>query len=139
MQCLSCSNDVSPKFAHALKTNVCPMCGEQIMVPELHNALRGLQTIMDEAIEQAYDAQVVQWFSSNFDLVSRASEEFVELHKTIEQLTNELRIAKEKPMPLKAVPKSARTFPQADEIKLGVDEEGNQIQLQGPSIQDPDV
>src|SRR5665213_1392748 len=134
MQCISCNNEVSSKFAHALKSNCCPFCGSLIMKAELQIILKSLYETMTEATELSYEAQALAWFSSNFNMVSRESEELAELHKTIEQLTKELQVSQEKSV--KPVPKSGRIQMTNEEVQMGVDDGGFPVQLQGPPIQD---
>jgi hypothetical protein len=138
MQCVSCNNEVPSKFTYAITQNVCPFCGLKIMPAELQKVLNGLHDIMAHAAEQSYDTEAVNWMSSNFNLVSRESEEFLSLQKEVSRLNAELQSVKEKFV--KPVPKSGKLGQQgATEIQLGVDNEGNQVQLTGDAIQDPET
>jgi len=107
------------------------------MKAELQIILKSLYETMTEATELSYEAQALAWFSSNFNMVSRESEELAELHKTIEQLTKELQVSQEKSV--KPVPKSGRIQMTNEEVQMGVDDGGFPVQLQGPPIQDADM
>jgi hypothetical protein len=66
MKCRSCKEDVPPKFAHALSVNVCPLCGQEIMVAQLQKILNDLKNIMNETKE--YSEEVSDWLFSNYGL-----------------------------------------------------------------------
>src|ERR1700722_5181983 len=132
MKCLTCSNEVSSKFAFAIASNCCPFCGDLIMQVELQKILNGLHDVMTSATKQSFEDQALNWMTTNFNLVSRDAEEIVELHNTIKKLTQELQTTREKYT--KPIPKSGQ-IKQAD-LQLGVDELGEQVQLNGPALQD---
>lgn len=141
MQCLNCQNEVPSKFAYAIKTNVCPFCGKQIMAPELQKVLNGLNDLLSDAAEQDFTTEATNWLCSNLDLVSRGSEEFLlsqeELlsqQKEIEKLKQELQVSNNRFT--KPIPKSGKAA-QLAESQLGLDEAGQPVQLQGEIIQDP--
>lgn len=138
MLCISCNNEVPSKFTYAITMNCCPFCGEQIMSPDLQNVLNSLRETMTLAAEKAYDAQALNWISSNFNLISRDSEEFMGLQQEVNRLNSELQVTKDKF--LKPIPKSGKAAQQTvTEFQIGVDEEGHQVQLGGHTIQDPEV
>lgn len=66
MKCNVCKEEISPKFTHSIKLNVCPFCGGEILDPALQKILTDLQAIMKEA-EQFMD-EVEEWFASNYSL-----------------------------------------------------------------------
>lgn len=66
MKCMSCSEDISPKFAHAISQNTCPMCGNEIMHAKLQVILTDLKAALDDASE--YPAEVEDWLLSNYSL-----------------------------------------------------------------------
>src|SRR5271165_918660 len=66
MKCQSCQEVVSPKFAHALRTNQCPMCGLEIVSPALQAIFAKLQVIMKEAEE--FPDLIADWLFSNYQL-----------------------------------------------------------------------
>lgn len=70
MKCKSCQGEVPPKFAHAISTNTCPLCGDRIMDEELQSALKSLGEAM-RATEK-YPSEVFDWLKSNFDLVKQS-------------------------------------------------------------------
>jgi hypothetical protein len=143
MQCLSCSNDVPSKFAHAIKTNCCPFCGNEIMAKELQQILNNLHDTMTEAAEQEYQEQALSWVCSNFNLISRDDNDFLTQIETLksenEKLKNDIAELKEKGV--KPVPKSGQqqAKQQIDESKMVVDKEGNKMQIEGDAIQDPEI
>lgn len=138
MQCLSCSNDIPPQFAHAVKVNTCPMCGDRIMPEALQKILNGLHELLTEADQNSFEEQVLDWVCSNLNLIHRESEEFVAMASEVVKLNTELEEAKVKltNSVAKPVPKSGR--PQT-EIKMAVDEAGKPIQLSGEQIQDQET
>lgn len=64
MKCKSCSELIPPKFAHSIKTNICPFCGEGIMDELLQKVLTNLQIIMKEA--EPFMIEVEEWFAANY-------------------------------------------------------------------------
>jgi hypothetical protein len=64
MKCQTCKEEISPKFSHAISTNVCPFCGKEIMTKELQNILGELKIVFDDAKD--YMTEVEGWLSSNF-------------------------------------------------------------------------
>src|ERR1700722_3546425 len=66
MRCKSCKEDVPPKFAHAISVNVCPLCGQEIMVAQLQKILNDLKNVMNETKE--YSEEVADWLFSNYGL-----------------------------------------------------------------------
>lgn len=66
MICKSCKEIIPSKFAHAIKTNICPFCGEEIMDSELQSVLSELQSVMKNA--EPYMEAVEEWLSSNYSL-----------------------------------------------------------------------
>lgn len=78
MQCQTCKEEISPKFAHAISTNVCPFCGKEIMTKELQNILGELKIVFDDAKD--YMVEVEGWLSSNFSF-KRVNENEVIIEK----------------------------------------------------------
>jgi hypothetical protein len=75
MKCMSCQEEVSPKFNHAISVNVCPACGKDIIPIQLQTILNELKTVMDAVGE--YGPEVEDWLSSNFSLKKVAEDEVV--------------------------------------------------------------
>lgn len=137
MKCNSCSEEVPSKFAHAIATNVCPLCGQQIMEPALQKVLNSLRDAMLAAISDDYQQEAFDWLSSNFNLLSKDSDEYQNLVSENSELQNEIQELKNRHV--KPTPKSAKNFKQeVENIQIGTDAEGHQVQLQGESIQDPE-
>lgn len=138
MKCQTCDGEVPQKFAYAIAMNVCPLCGQQIMEPELQKVLNSLREVMTEASAQDYQSEAFDWLRSNFNLISVDSEEYQKVLNESIQLKIDLQEEKEKSKYSKPIPKSGRMAQGHQEVQMGTDEEGNQVQLQGENIQDPE-
>ena len=131
MKCKSCQSEVSPKFAHAIGTNTCPFCGDEIMDSELQGALKGLGDAM-KAVDK-YPVEVFDWLSSNFGLVKESD--------LREKLRHEFSVKPRSVAPSVSHKSQAQSEDYAavaeasGEIEL--DSDGNQIT--GQVIQDPSV
>ena len=139
MKCQTCEGEVPQKFQYAIAMNCCPLCGQQIMEPELQKILATLREAMAEVVAQDFQAEAFDWLRSNFNLISTESEDYQKLQQELLQVKKELQETQEKY--LKPVPKSGKVLQQqqtVDPNQIGVDEEGHQVQLQGESIQDPE-
>lgn len=110
MKCKSCNETISQKFAHALASNVCPMCGNEIMPLELQVALSELREVFKGA--PSYHTELLDWLSTNHNLISRDSAEYKGLQEKAELAAK---------MPTKAVIKAS------DPNKVELDTNGNQI------------
>jgi hypothetical protein len=66
MQCKSCKEDVSPKFAHALSVNVCPFCGSEILDAKLQEIIGELKIAFSDA--KNYMNEIEDWLFSNYSL-----------------------------------------------------------------------
>lgn len=75
MNCRSCKENVPPKFAHSISTNVCPLCGQEIMDPKLQNIFGELKIVLEDAKD--YMVEVEDWLFSNFSLKKIAENEVV--------------------------------------------------------------
>jgi hypothetical protein len=133
MECLSCNEEVSARFVHALASNACPFCGQHIMAPELQASLNSLREVMTDIGEKGYIAQAEAWLRSNFDLVSTNSDEYHKLtdelstaQASLQDLTKELEEMKKQPL---------AKNPAA--IKLALDKDGKPIQVEGQVLSDP--
>ena len=100
----------------------------------LRQALNNLRETVETAIEEDFLPQVMDWLRSNCNLISVDGEEYLALQAELVQVKQELKETQERYT--KPIPRSGRPQPQA-EIQMGVDEEGNAIQLSGEAIQDP--
>lgn len=98
MKCKSCHEVIPPKLNHALRSNICPYCGEEIMASELKEILSNLQEVMK--LSEPYAEEVEEWLGANYGLhkegshratglVSEASDSFTE-----EDIQKETEIAK---------------------------------------------
>jgi hypothetical protein len=141
MKCRTCSEDVPQKFAHAISINCCPLCGQQIMLPELQKALNNLRSVMSEIVSEGFQTEAFDWLYSNFHLISLESDEYQSLQQEVEeakQETETVRQELEKAMNafVKPTPKSGKPH-LSGAVQMGVDEHGEQVQLQGEALQDP--
>lgn len=66
MKCMSCNEEVSPKFGHAIAKNECPYCGKEIIEPKLQELLSSLKTLMDGGKD--YMPHIEDWLQSNYNL-----------------------------------------------------------------------
>jgi hypothetical protein len=145
MKCMTCQEEVSQKFLHAVATNICPFCGQNLMPLELQTCLNNLRTVMTEIGEKAFLKQAQDWLRSNFDLVATDSDEyvkreddfntlqasFIELTETFQQVKTELDEIKKRPQ--------ANTIKDPSAIKMALDEHGKPIQLKGESLQNAET
>lgn len=118
MKCKSCSEDIPQKFGHAIATNICPYCGDEIMELELQSALVDLREIMK--IAEKYQVEVFDWLHSNYDLISKDSDEYKALKERAEII------------PVRQPAKEAIKSMDPNTVEL--DRNGNQIS--GAPIQD---
>ena len=127
MRCKSCEGDVPPKFAHAILTNMCPLCGEVIMDEALQFSLKELKSAM-KAVE-AYPDEIFDWLRSNYNLYSESyMQEQLKLVET--KAVEEAKKSMQALVPKNRIVKATST----EEIQL--DKDGNQIN--GEVIQSPD-
>lgn len=148
MKCLACQEEVSQRAIHAVAANCCPFCGGQIMEPALQEALNKLREVMTSIDEQDFTSSAEEWLKSNFDLISTNSHEYQSLQKTLTDFQSGLTMAQTelaqvkkeldemKTRALGPIPKSGRATPPPG-VQLGVDKQGQTIQLQGEQILDP--
>jgi hypothetical protein len=66
MHCQTCKEEVPSKFAHAIRTNTCPFCGDLIMSEKLQIVLADLKVALDDAKE--FPAEVEDFLLSNYSL-----------------------------------------------------------------------
>ena len=134
MKCKSCQEEVSSKFAHALSTNACPFCGQEIVDEELKDALNNLREAM--TVVDAYPVEIFDWLKSNFGLLTSAElddklkEASAQIEVQVEERAKKLAAAR---VP-KVVSKDTDQSVPLQEGEVAVNAEGNQIQ--GPAIQD---
>lgn len=84
MKCMSCAEVVSPKFSYAIKTNVCPFCGGEIIPVKLQTILNELRIIMDSVGD--FKPEVEDWLSSNFSLKKLAEDEVIVKQSDLEKM-----------------------------------------------------
>ncbi len=139
MKCKSCTNEVPPKFSHAIKTNICPFCGDAIMDDELQAALSDLQEAM--IATDSYQEEIFDWLKCNHGLVPEsetvskitfdaASEEITTLRLSLEELKEKLANAR-------PTPKSGMTAPAKLPSEIAKDKHGNA--LEGEVLADPET
>lgn len=116
MQCKSCNEVVAPKFIYALKTNICPFCGEAIVPDDLQVALSELGEVM--LATEKYRAEIFEWLQANYNLIDTQGDEYKALQEKAEMVNK---------MPIK----QAKTV---DPKNIVLDNQGNQIG--GEQLQD---
>ncbi len=119
MQCKSCNEVVAPKFVYALKTNICPFCGEAIVPDDLQVALSELGEVMLAA--DKYKAEIFEWLQANYNLIDMQSDEYKALQEKAEMVNK---------MPVK----QSKTV---DPKNIVLDKQGNQIG--GEPLQDQGI
>lgn len=134
---MSCQEEISSRFTHAIKQNNCPFCGDPIVAEALQKVLNSLREVMTEAVSQDFEADAFEWLNANYELVSKNSEEYFKLQLELEATKKELVELQEKYA--KPVPRSGKAQPRIDKEQMGTDEEGHVVQVQGESIQDPEM
>lgn len=122
MKCKSCSEEISQKFGHAIATNICPFCGQEIMSLELQVALSELCEVMKSTDQ--FKAEIFDWLQSNYQLISKDSEEYKDLVAKAESAMNKVA-------PLK------NAIKKVDPKTVELDDNGNQ--LTGAPIQDQEM
>lgn len=110
MKCKSCNEEVSQKFSHAITTNACPYCGNEIVPVELQVSLSELKEVMT-ATDQYHD-EIFDWLKFHYGLISRDSEEYKALQEKAELASK---------MPSKAAIRNI------DPKAVQLDHNGNQI------------
>ena len=66
MKCKNCQEEISPKFAHAISNNCCPMCGKEIMDAALKDLFGNLIVVFENA--KNYMTEVQDWLFTNFSM-----------------------------------------------------------------------
>ena len=139
MKCKSCTNDVPPKFSHAIKTNICPFCGEEIMDSELQSALGDLQVAMEAT--DYYQEEIHDWLKCNYGLVPELGTVAFSVHQDV---LEKLEAANSKVIELqdqlsnaKPVPKSGKIAPLKMPSEIAKDKEGNA--LEGEQLADSET
>ena len=84
MQCKSCKEEVQSKFGHAISTNVCPFCGENIFDVALQTILNDLKIIMSEMVEKNYTNEVADWLKANYGFHKLENHQVIVLKSDIE-------------------------------------------------------
>ena len=88
MQCKSCKEEVQSKFGHAISTNVCPFCGENIFDVALQTILNDLKILMSETLEKNYINEVSDWLKANYSIQKINNHEMVIPKAEHERLLN---------------------------------------------------
>lgn len=76
MRCVSCQEDINAKWGNAIKTNICPWCGQHIMEEHLKNLLTSLGETMSKLSD--YPDEVNDWLLSNYNYIKTDSENLIE-------------------------------------------------------------
>ena len=141
MNCESCGIEIPPQWVNALKTNICPSCGQAIMSTELQELIAGLSVAVEK---MQYNPQTIAcWITSNYKSTKIAEYDPTELktikpvQNTIQETPNRLeQFFKNADVDLSALPelsakKKANKIPptikQIDENETIVEEENDYI------------
>lgn len=71
MKCMSCEAEINPKWKHAIDSNICPFCGQNVMEEKLKELFAQLRLIMDDL--QEYSEQLYDWMLSNYNFIKTDS------------------------------------------------------------------
>ena len=69
MQCMSCESEINPKWKHAINENICPFCGENIMVAQLKELLCLIGNKIEHVRDLGFSNQFDDWLLSNYGFV----------------------------------------------------------------------
>lgn len=75
MRCMSCTEEIDPKWAHAIDNNICPWCGKFIMEQHMKNLFSTLRETMSSLSE--YQESLDDWMLSNHKYIKTDSESLV--------------------------------------------------------------
>lgn len=90
MKCKSCEQEISQKFAHSLKTNICPFCGETIMDEDLVVALSELRDVME--LTKEWKSEMLEWLKTNYNLIDASSEEYQALVEKAKSIPAKIKV-----------------------------------------------
>ncbi len=139
MKCKTCEGDVPPKFAHAIATNICPFCGQEIMDSELQSALTELKQVMTAS--ESYPEEIFDWLKCNFNLVLNEGlvpeEEYNGLEDQYETALEKITELQTQLANVKPTPRSGKAAMEKRNVEVDKDEEGNDIG--GEVIQDQET
>lgn len=65
---MSCESEINPKWKHAIDSNVCPFCGQNVMEEQLKKLFFELRLTMDNLL--VYSDQLNDWLLSNYGFIS---------------------------------------------------------------------
>lgn len=68
MKCSNCMEEIDPKFKFAIKKNLCPICGEQIMDAEKLVAFANLKTLIDSNFDGVPVEELATLIVNNFEI-----------------------------------------------------------------------
>lgn len=92
MICKHCKAEIPPSYVHALKTNMCPGCGEPIMDEDTYSFLNELKETM---LKMPNDPEgVAGWLISNYQMIKIGSGEPTEFYRKTTN-TNKMKIKSE--------------------------------------------
>jgi len=75
MKCMSCDSEINPKWKHAIDSNMCPFCGQNVVDDKLRELFVDLRVLMDELEE--YRDQLEDWLLSNYNFIRTTSTSLV--------------------------------------------------------------
>ena len=68
MKCMSCTSEINPKWKHAIDSNICPFCGQNVMEENLKDLFTDLRLTMDGLVAN-YPEQLTDWLLSNYGYI----------------------------------------------------------------------
>lgn len=68
MKCINCEIKIDKSFAYAIKNNVCPACGENIMSAKSLASYVSLQNLLEQTVPDADIEKIANVIIANFEL-----------------------------------------------------------------------
>lgn len=81
MKCNNCKISIDKTFSYAIKNNLCPACGNNIMAPEKLAAFMSLQELIKENFPDINAEKVSNLIVANFELKQLFKESSVEVEE----------------------------------------------------------
>jgi len=64
---MSCESEINPKWKHAIDSNICPFCGQNVMEEKLKDLFSDLRLTIEELL--SYPEQFHDWILSNYGFI----------------------------------------------------------------------
>jgi len=77
MECMSCKSEINPKWSHAIDTNVCPFCGNDIMDIQLKEILQVIGSKINLVEKVGHTKHLDDWMLANFNYIKTDSADLI--------------------------------------------------------------